>query len=246
MVLLDIDYVTRGEKAIIRLFGREKNDANESIIVLDDGFQPYIYVVPRDIEECQEQIEELNVVKVEKVKMKDLAKEKYFIKVTFNHPQDVPKLRDKIRDLSSVKEIREHDIPFYRRYLIDKGLFPMAEVEVEGKTTNPIDINEISNNCQTKLFKLQGEIRPISSDFPNLNILSLDIEVYNPKGMPKSEKDPIIMISLSSNQGLQKVISTARSSLDFVETVKNESKLLKDLLKSYKEDLTFSLVTIPI
>jgi len=126
MVLLDIDYVTRGEKAIIRLFWREKNDANESIIVLDDGFQPYIYVVPRDIEECQEQIEELNVVKVEKVKMKDLAKEKYFIKVTFNHPQDVPKLRDKIRDLTSVKDIREHDIPFYRRYLIDKGLFPMA------------------------------------------------------------------------------------------------------------------------
>ncbi|MCC7563129.1 MAG: DNA polymerase, partial [Methanobacterium sp.] len=68
MVLLDIDYITRGEKAVIRLFGREKNDADEnSIIVLDDGFQPYIYVVPHDLEQCHEQIKELDVLKVERV-----------------------------------------------------------------------------------------------------------------------------------------------------------------------------------
>jgi len=48
---------------------------------------------------------------------------KDFIKLTLNHPQDVPKLRDKIRNLESVKDILEHDIPFYRRYLIDKAIF---------------------------------------------------------------------------------------------------------------------------
>ncbi|HOI41274.1 MAG TPA: DNA-directed DNA polymerase, partial [Methanobacterium sp.] len=159
-----------------------------------------------------------------------------FIKVTFNHPQDVPKLREKIRDLSSVKEIREHDMPFYRRYLIDKGLFPMAEVEVEGKTSDPPDVDEISNDCPAKVFQLEGEIRPISSDFPNLNVLSLDIEVYNPRGMPKSEEDPIIMISLSTNQGLQKVLSTAESSLDFVETVKSESEMIIRFVEIVREE----------
>jgi DNA polymerase I len=237
MVLLDIDYITRGEKAVIRLFGREKNDADEnSIIVLDDGFQPYIYVVPHDLEQCHEQIKELDVLKVERVEMKDLARKKDFIKVTFNHPQDVPKLRDKIRDLTSVKDIREHDIPFYRRYLIDKGLFPMAEVEVEGKTATHQEINEISNDCLANIFELEGEIRPISSDFPNLNVLSLDIEVYNPKGMPKSEEDPIIMISLSSNQGLQKVLSTAESPLDFVETVDSEAEMLRRFVEIVQEE----------
>ncbi len=248
MVLLDIDYITRGEKAVIRLFGRENNGADgNSIIVLDEGFQPYIYVVPQDLEKCHEQIKELDVLKVERVEMKDLARKRDFIKVTFKHPQDVPKLRDKIRDLTSVKDIREHDIPFYRRYLIDKGLFPMAEVEVEGKTATHQEINEISNDCLAKIFELEGEIRPISSDFPNLNVLSLDIEVYNPKGMPKSEEDPIIMISLSSNQGLQKVLSTAESPLDFVETVESESEIIErfveivqkenpDLLIGYNSD----------
>jgi DNA polymerase I len=52
---------------------------------------------------------------------------------TLKHPQDIYKLKDKILDLKSVKEIREYDIPFYRRYFIDKGLFPMNIVECRGK-----------------------------------------------------------------------------------------------------------------
>src|SRR5690606_18998670 len=119
---LDIDYVTRGENAVVRLFGREKDEKKGNpIIVLDEGFKPYIYVVPHDLDKCQEQIvEELDVLQVEKVKMKDWGQQKDFIKVTLNHPQDAPKLRDKIRDLSKVKGMKEHDTPSYRRYLIDK------------------------------------------------------------------------------------------------------------------------------
>ncbi len=227
MVLLDIDYITRDDKAVVRLFGREKNSqGGNSIIVMDGGFKPYIYVVPHDLDPCLEQIKELNVLQVEKVIMKDLGREKEFLKVTLKHPQDVPKLRDKIRDLTQVKDIREHDIPFYRRYLIDKGLFPMAEVEVEVKTESP-EMKGISSNKGTSVVELEGNIQPIDSDFPDLKILSLDIEVYNPKGMPNAEDDPIIMISLSSNQGLRMVLSTAESPLDFVETLQDEAEMLR-------------------
>ncbi len=243
MVLLDIDYITKGEKAVVRLFGREKNEKEENpIIVLDDGFKPYIYVLPHDPKLCQEQIEPLDILKVEKFRMKDLAVEKDFLKVTFNHPQDVPKLRDKIRDLSAVKDIREHDIPFYRRYLIDKGLFPMAEVEVEGKTAEPLKVKEIPSDSETCIFDLKGEIRPISSEFPNLKTLSLDIEVYNPKGMPNSDRDPIIMISISTNQGLQKVLSTAESHFDFVETLASEAEMIKRLVEIVQDENPYILI----
>ena len=236
MVLLDIDYITRDDKAVVRLFGREKNSqGGNSIIVMDGGFKPYIYVVPHDLDPCLEQIKELDVLKVEKVKMKDLGREKDFLKVTLNHPQDVPKLRDKIRDLSQVKDIREHDIPFYRRYLIDKGLIPMAEVEVEVKTISP-EIKGIPSDKKTSVVELEGNIRPIDSDFPDLKILSLDIEVYNPKGMPNAEDDPIIMISLSSNQGLRMVLSTAESPLDFVETLKDEAEMLRRFVEIVEDE----------
>lgn len=241
MVLLDIDYITKDDKAVIRLFGQEKSNGDEnSIIVMDEGFKPYIYVVPLNPTLCQEQLEELDILKVENVTMKDLAKDKDFLKVTLKHPQDVPKLREKIKDLSAVKEIREHDIPFYRRYLIDKGLFPMAEVEVQGKTTNP----EVNGTLMDKtcIFKLEGEIQPISSEFPNLKTLSLDIEVYNPKGMPNSENDPIIMISLSTNYGLKKVLSTAKSSLEFVETLENEAAMIKRMVQIIEEENPYILI----
>ncbi len=236
MVLLDIDYITRGDKAVVRLFGREKSDGEgNSIIVLDYGFKPYIYVDPHNLEQCHEQLDDLDLVQIEKVEMKDLGKDKEFLKVTFNHPQDVPKLRDKIRDLSQVKEIREHDIPFYRRYLIDKGLFPMAEVEVEVKKASP-EICSIPEDIGTSVMELSGQIQPFSSDFPDLKILSLDIEVYNPKGMPNAEDDPIIMISLSSNHGLRKVISTVESPLDFMERVEDEKQMLERFVAIIEEE----------
>ncbi|MBI5459422.1 DNA-directed DNA polymerase [Methanobacterium sp.] len=236
MVLLDIDYITRNDKAVVRLFGREKNSqGGNSIIVMDGGFKPYIYVVPHDLDPCLEQIKELGVLQVEKVIMKDLGREKEFLKVTLKHPQDVPKLRDKIRDLSQVKDIREHDIPFYRRYLIDKGLFPMAEVEVEVKAESP-EMQGITSSKDTSVVELKGNIRPIDSDFPDLKILSLDIEVYNPKGMPNAEDDPIIMISLSSNQGLRMVLSTAESPLDFVETLKDEAEMLRKFVEIVEDE----------
>lgn len=245
IVLLDIDYVTQGEKAVIRLFGQVKDENGKiPIIVMDREFLPYIYVIPNDPDLCQEELMELDVLKVEKATMKDLGHEKDFLKVTLKHPQDVPKLRDKIMGLHEVQEIREHDIPFYRRYLIDKGLFPMSEVEVQGKYKKPNENeNKVPNNHSNKqnlIFELEGEIKPIKSDFPSLKILSLDIEVYNPKGMPRPELDPIIMISLSSNQGMQKVISTAESPFDFVETVDSEEDILKkfvEIVQSENPDL---------
>jgi DNA polymerase, archaea type len=239
-VLLDIDYITEGDKAVVRLFGKIKGDEEgKSIIVLDKNFKPYIYVVPRDIETCADDISELEVESVEWVRKNDIGHDKDFLKVILNHPQDVPKLRDIIRDLGSVEDIREHDIPFYRRYLVDKGIFPMSEVEVDGECLTG---NDVKFSCEKAvcIFQMEGEPRPLESKFPELKILSFDIEVRNPKGMPQAEVDEIIMVSLSSNQGLEKVISTAKSSLDFVETVETEAIMLErfvEIVKSENPDL---------
>ena len=115
VVILDIDYVTYEDKPVIRLFSK---NGDENVILIDDTFEPYLYVVCDDFDECIEEIQEnLDVVSVEKVTKKDFQIEKDFIKVIFKHPQELAKNRDKLRDLESVIQIREFDIPFYRRYL---------------------------------------------------------------------------------------------------------------------------------
>ena len=233
-VLLDIDYITENNEAVIRLFGRiSGEDDDEFIIALDKSFKPYIYALPYDVNECIDELSDLELKKVEKISKKDIGELKDFLKITLKHPQDVPKLREKIWDLETVKEVREHDIPFYRRYLIDKSLFPMNMIEVQGKCLNS---KRDSLQNKTCLFEIENDPKPLESDLPKLNVLSFDIEACNPNGMPLEREDPIIMISFSSNQGFRKVFSTKNSSFDFVEVVPDEKELLKKFVKTIKSE----------
>lgn len=109
-----------------------------------------------------------------------------------------------LRDLNLVNDLREHDIPFYRRYLIDNDLYPMGVVEVEGELVDSFPTID-SNNKSLEIMKLDHS--PVMSDnaYQNFTILSFDLEVYNPKGMPNADKDEIIMIGAASNTGINKV-----------------------------------------
>ncbi|RBQ22236.1 DNA polymerase PolB subunit 1 [Candidatus Methanobinarius endosymbioticus] len=241
IVLLDIDYITHEEKAVIRLFGKEKDEnaktGERKIIALDDSFEPYIYVIANDIKECQEDLKNLDPepAKVEIVEKKNFQIEGKFLKITFNHPQEVPQLRDAINNFESVDDIREHDIPFYRRYLINNDVFPMSEIELSGEIIDSFPTIK-SKDPNLEILKLKKPPVTIDSNFPELRILSFDLEVRNPDGMPNSEKDEIIMIGISSNFDVEKVISTKGEDLDFVETVDSEKKMIESFIKTVREN----------
>lgn len=241
-VLLDIDYVTYEEKPLIRLFGKEI-DTKKSVIGLDDSFIPYFYIVPSDIELCisdlggLEKEEEIKINEMEVVTLKDFQVPKKFIKISFKHPQEVPKYRDIIRDLDSVMQIREHDIPFYRRYLIDKDLTPMAEIELVGEE---LDEFENIDNDDVTIIKLSQDPKTISTDVQDFRIMSFDLEVRNPHGMPNPDDDEIIMIGIDSNVGISKVISTKGTEfeddeMNFIETVSSEKEMIESFVKTVKE-----------
>ncbi|MFP3802170.1 3'-5' exonuclease, partial [Paraburkholderia sp. SIMBA_027] len=67
----------------------------------------------------------VRIVDAEKVEKKFLGRPITVWRLYFEHPQDVPTIREKIREHSAVVDIFEYDIPFAKRYLIDKGLIPM-------------------------------------------------------------------------------------------------------------------------
>ena len=204
VVILDIDYVTYEDKPVIRLFSKE---GDKNIVLIDDTFEPYLYVVSDDVEECMAEIEEnIDVVNIERVIKKDFQIESEFIKVTFKHPQELAKKRDDLRDLESVIQIREFDIPFYRRYLMDRDVIPMTEVTAIGDKLDSF----------------------------------LDLDSFrNPHGMPNSEEDEIIMIGVSSNFGINQVISTKTNSPDrddFVNQVESERAMIEEFVKIIKEN----------
>jgi len=121
-VLLDIDCITRKGRPVVRSFG--KLPSGRSIIAHDRNFKPYIYVLPYHLSECMDELDSLGLPSQKTLRKKDGNLEKEFIKITLDHPCDVPHLREKIRNLKEVEDIREYDVPFEVRYLIDKGLYP--------------------------------------------------------------------------------------------------------------------------
>jgi DNA polymerase, archaea type len=126
--LLDADYVTRGERPVVRLFYKsEKGREVEEI----EGFEPYFYVLPRgDVAELDADIKALSsVARHEEVELTDSGRKRRVIKVYARQPRDVPLLRDAVANLRSSAGFREADIPFARRYIIDTGLVPMENSE---------------------------------------------------------------------------------------------------------------------
>ncbi|USG99412.1 DNA-directed DNA polymerase [Thermococcus argininiproducens] len=133
-MILAADYITKDGKPIVRIFKKENGEFK---IELDPHFRPYIYALLRDdsaIEEIMQIKGErhgktVRIVDAIKVKKKFLRRPVEVWKLIFEHPQDVPAMRGKIRSHPAVVDIYEYDIPFAKRYLIDKGLVPMEGEE---------------------------------------------------------------------------------------------------------------------
>ena len=236
VVILDIDYVTFDEKPVIRLFSKQ---GDKNVILLDDTFEPYLYVVSDEIDKCINEIHEnLEDVSAERIVKKDFQIEKEFIKVTFKHPQELAKNRDTLRDLEGVMQIREFDIPFYRRYLMDRDVIPMTEVTAIGEEVESF-LNLDSKKQDVKIIKLTDKLRRASEYPQKFRILSFDLEVRNPHGMPNSEDDEIIMIGVASNFGINQVISTKTNSADrddFVNHVGSEKEMIEEFVRIIKEN----------
>ena len=209
VVILDIDYISYEDKPIIRLFSK---DGDKNVVLIDDSFTPYMYVYSENPDECIDDINELlDDVTLEKVLKKDFQIEKTFIKVTFTHPQELSKNRDAIRDLDSVIQIREYDIPFYRRYLMNRDVIPMTKVKASGELLDSFSTLD-SKKHDVEIIKLDKPLERIEDNLIDFRILSFDLEVRNPHGMPDSEVDEIIMIGVASNFGINQVISTKTNS----------------------------------
>ena len=236
VVILDIDYVTHDERPVIRLFSKK---GDENIILIDDTFEPYLYVMPYDIEECMAEIDDkIDVVRIERVVKKDFQIENEFVKVTFRHPQELAKNRDALRDLESVERLREFDIPFYRRYLMDRDVIPMTEVTAIGEELDSfMDLDSAKQDI--RIIKLTDDLQRVKEYPQDFRILSFDLEVRNPHGMPDSAEDEIIMIGVASNFGINQVISTKTNSEnkdDFVNQVSSEKEMIEEFVNIIKDN----------
>ncbi|MFP3160048.1 MAG: DNA polymerase II [Vulcanisaeta sp.] len=227
--LLDVTYGVVGNTPELRLFGITNND--KRVLVLDRSFRPYFYVLPSGdpstvLANVKRKLEG-RVLGVELVKRRLFGGEVDAIKVTATIPEKVRELREIAAEIPGVKDVLEADIRFSQRYLLDMGVKPSNWVVVD-------QCEEVKGNYQVDLVCL-AKTRPRMIEehkLPNFRIIALDIEVYNPRGMPNPDRDPIIIIStMTKEDGIKMFVA---------DDSKNDAKIIRefvDYLRKYDPDI---------
>ncbi|ODS39591.1 MAG: hypothetical protein A7316_05040 [Candidatus Altiarchaeales archaeon WOR_SM1_86-2] len=149
--LLDADYITRDDKAVVRLFYKDSGKGRYVEEITD--FEPYFYMIPEDrdrggVDALKERLMHEKVVRIEEKEMTDLNKKITALKVIAKHPKYVPELRE--LNVPGLKEVREADIPFAHRYLINSGLIPMENAEDVGLRIAAVDIETYNAHGEPK------------------------------------------------------------------------------------------------
>jgi DNA polymerase elongation subunit (family B) len=221
--LLDADHALDNGKPVLRLW--TKTETGKNMLILHRKFEPYFYVEPRssaksDMDELKQKILGLEAEgkrpsKVESVSRKYLGQPMSLLKVYAENPADIPKFRDLLKDWKDVKEEYEYGVPFYRRFLVDSDLIPMAWIEASG---SPISTEaHVDSAIETSEIKASEETKE-----PQLRILAFDLEMAEQDG-----QECIIMASFRDNSGFSKALTYKKASHPHVEVVADEKALLE-------------------
>lgn len=219
--ILDIDYITVEGSSVIRLTVKEKGGKYREIF--DLGFMPYFYLVPfkeLDIDfinavSAMDNGLSIKAEKTVKTSRSLLGNKVIAYQVFVKSTPSVPKLSSAMMQYGNCYE---YDIPFAKRYSIDNDIAPLTYYSME--------VSEKNGKLVLDSFG-----KETGSDAVELNTMCFDIEVHNPLGgMPRFEKDPIIMISylFSNGKEIKKgVITFKEIGLPFVEVVSDEKSMIK-------------------
>lgn len=235
MYVLDVFYKVVEEKAIVMLFG--KTPEGKHLCLVDRDFEPYFYAVPKGNNALHEEIRDITVekggnlykvTKVESVKKKLLGDTINVLKVYVNLPKGVPLIRSEVKNISGIKKTFEYDIKFAKRYIIDKGIFPMSLVES--------DVVPDTLKMRVPVFRTFS-IRPVNEETLNdPKILAFDIETYSTNRKIDPEENPIMMISFYGKD-FKKVVSWRKfePELEYLEFVGSEAELIEKAVKTIKD-----------
>ena len=217
-ILLDCDYTDTKEKSAIRIFARTK----KGIECFEfPSFQPYFYIITDgSLSEKKLLEKEFGEKKAKIAKVEKAAREnaENALKLSFSKVSELTMAREEIKRVKGVKEKREHDIPFAKRFLIDNALQPMNEIEIE------LDSEGKASSAKT--------IHQQKIDF---KLASIDIETYSPGRFPNAKKDSIMMISFSTPE-YSKVFSYKKSlsKIEYCLVLASEKAMLEAFLQELK------------
>src|SRR5271157_1225536 len=158
-IILDVDYINLSRKSTIRVTLKSEDGVRA---LLDTGFSPHFYLVPSSagLEEgtisslniFSDLKEKIDITRVERTRKTLRGKPVTVFAIYTNDSKDVPRLKDYIKEFG---ECYEYDIPFWKRYIIDKGVSPLSGAKVKAhESEQGLIIDEIAKSDKDLDVKL--------------------------------------------------------------------------------------------
>ncbi|GAY25895.1 hypothetical protein ATG_10980 [Desulfurococcaceae archaeon AG1] len=237
--ILDLSYeVVRSEPHIV-IWGIDSS--GNRVLLRDRSFRPYFYAVLEDdapVEQVAEMIRRLSVPSSPITEVKPVDRKYYgrpvnVLRIQTVIPESVRDYREKVKGIAYVREVLEADIRFALRYMIDR--------ETPPSTWHRFRVRKIPRSNEYRVSEEYEVLERIGySDItkpPSMRSIAFDIEVYNPRGSPRAETDPVIIIGAMNDKG-EKVQflaedpgpRDAKPLREFIEYVLNEDP---DILFGY-------------
>ena len=225
--LLDLNHEIKDHMPEIWLWGIDT--AGKRVLIIDRNFLGYFYAVMEDSADPIKVVEGIErerypfVVKLEVVDRRFFGKPVKVVKVYCKDPDVVSKYANALRKLEGIKDCLEDDIRFSMRYLIDNNVVPCEWHEIEAvEETNTAGVQVDKVYTAKSVPKLLEK-----AEAPKLRILSFSTICYSKEGSPKPDRNPVVMISVATNRGEEKL---------FLAGEDNNDKPVLDSFMSYVRD----------
>jgi len=201
--LLDINYEVKDHRPEVWIWGVDEEE--KRVLIIDQNFLSYFYLLIKEKENPQAVIERIQkrkedfpfIARLETMDRRFFGRPVKTIKVSSRDPDLIAKYSKVLRKVEGVEKCLEDDIRFSMRYLIDNDVTPCDwhEVEVE-ETKNKLGV-QVDRVYLAKSFPQSVK----RTGVPRLRILGFSMICFSPKGTPKPEKNPVVIISVSTNAG---------------------------------------------
>ncbi|MDO8427651.1 MAG: DNA-directed DNA polymerase [Candidatus Diapherotrites archaeon] len=221
-IFFNADYQQEGQNSVIRIFVKNHQT---SYAFRDPKFKPYFYIIVDQPEKRKKEIMEkkfaefkIQDIQIVQKKLSPEQNEIPVLKLIFNSTAELKSARDAVMQFEFVRERREYDMPFAKRYRVDSGLIPLNEVTVK-YDSETMELLEIKQEEPAKL---------------DLRIGCFDLETHSPDRFSNPELDPILMASYVDEEK-EIIWAEKKVNRDYAVLVKNEKELLEKLIETIRE-----------
>lgn len=249
--LLDINYVVKGHQPEVWLWGMGSDGKN--VLIIDRGFLSYFYVIPssgEDVERLAERIARLKanlsfMAGLEVVERRLFGKPVKAIKIYCQDPDLISEYVKVVLKVRGVESCLEDDLRYSMRYLLDNNVVPCGWHEIEAEeipNTIGVQVDKVL------LAKSRPKYLPDILEIPKLRILSFSMVCYSPKGAPKPERNPVVIISVVTNEGDERQFVAESSEgdynivRDFIDYVRRFNPDIIVGFESNRRDIPYLLV----